>query len=117
MKQADLSNLYRESDIGFFPSLLETFSATLLEYMKFNLPIVASDFSFNRDVAEDAALYFEPADPESAAKCLADLINNQALIIKLSEKSKERISHFNSFDRYYKETVDFLLLVANHKIS
>lgn len=117
MKQADLSNLYRESDIGFFPSLLETFSATLLEYMKFNLPIVASDFSFNRDVAEDAALYFEPADPESAAKCLADLINNQALIIKLSEKSKERITHFNSFDRYYKETVDFLLLVANHKIS
>ena len=112
LKQSDLSSLYNESDIGFFPSLLETFSATLLEYMKFGLPIVASDNGFNRDVTSDAALYFEPRNAEEAAKKLSEIILNKNLRDKLSKESKKRITLFDSFDRYYNETVDFFTQVT-----
>lgn len=112
LKQEDLADLYRQGDIGFFPSLLETFSATLLEYMKFGLPIVASDFSFNRDVTDSAALYFEPMNAEAAAAQLARLINEPALRSQLVENTQERIKLFDSFDRYYEETVDFLVEVG-----
>ena len=115
MKQADLANLYRESDIGFFPSLLETFSATLLEYMKFSLPIVASDFAFNKDVAADSALYFTPSNPDSAADCIAELAINHDYRLKLSEKSKERLRLYDSYDRYYEDTTAFLLSVASRE--
>lgn len=115
MKQVDLAELYRESDIGFFPSLLETFSATLLEYMKFSLPIVASDFAFNKDVAAEAALYFTPSNPDSAADCIAELVLNQDHRTMLSEKSKDRVSLYDNFDRYYENTAAFLLSVTRQE--
>ena len=54
--QDQLKELYSRCDLFFFPSLLETFSVSLVEAMYFKMPIVATDIDFNREVTEDAAL-------------------------------------------------------------
>lgn len=62
---------YQQLDGVLFPSLLECFSATPLEAMAMKRPLFASDRPFNRDVCGNAAFYFDPLDPASAANTIA----------------------------------------------
>ena len=63
-----LPELYRNSDICFIPSVLETFSATYVEAMATGRPIVASDLDFAHAVCQESAVYFDPRDPVAAAE-------------------------------------------------
>lgn len=67
---------YSYIDIVIFPSVLECFSATPLESMIMRRPLVVSDLPFNRDICGDCALYFSPLSADSAADCIAQVINN-----------------------------------------
>lgn len=111
--QSQLIDLYSKCDIFFFPSLLETFSASLLEAMFFKMPIVAADFDFNREVAGDSALYFKPKNAKSAAEKIGRLMADKALYDDICEKEQQRILHYIDYDRYFKDTVDFLKMVGN----
>lgn len=110
--QLQLIDLYSKCDIYFFPSLLETFSAALLEAMFFRLPIVASNFDFNQEVADDAALYFQPMSAEDAANKLYHLITDNNLYESMISKCKNRIQLYNDYTKYFKDTSNFLIDVA-----
>lgn len=105
--QKDLVDLYETSIVGFFPSVLETFSATLLEYMYFKLPIVSSDKPFNREVLGDAALFFKANDPKQAAAALHRVITNQKLREELAEKGGQQVQSYLDYDHHYNGTIDF----------
>jgi glycosyltransferase involved in cell wall biosynthesis len=62
-------DIYRQVDAVFFPSLLETSSATPLEANVLGIPLIASDRSFVRASSQAFAL-FEPRDPDSIADSL-----------------------------------------------
>ena len=62
-----------------FPSLNECFSVTPLEAMRAARPLLASDRAFVREVAGEAAWYFEPTEPASLARALADLLRDADL--------------------------------------
>ena len=112
LKQEELAKVFSQCDIGLFPSLLETFSGTLLEYMHFKLPIVASDLDFNREVADDAAIYFIPHDAEDFAKQIYTVYSNEGLRNSLLIKADQRLSLYSNNSDKYKETVGFLQIVA-----
>ena len=50
------------------------FSASTVEAMFFNLPIVATDFPFNTEVLADSCLYYEPKNAKEAAMQFVKLI-------------------------------------------
>ena len=111
--QLDLTKVYNQCHIGFFPTLLETFSATILEYMKFDLIVVASDFSFNREVTKEAAIYFKPHNPNAAADALHKAVGE----LKASSKERLMISNnelkrFESYEHHFNGICDFLDQVA-----
>lgn len=112
LTQEQLAELYRHCQLMFLPTLLEVFSASLLEGMYFQLAIVASDLPFNREVTKDAALYFRPTDGRDAAEKIAEVINNGELREKLIENGMERITHFGDYDGHYKGVISFLEEVA-----
>lgn len=112
LKQEQLMDLYLNSDIGFFASLLETFSATLLEYMYFRLPMVVTDLPFNTEVTKDAALYFQPKDVEEAAEKLKELIEKPKLRDRLLSLSDERMKVYVDYEENYNHKIDFLLECA-----
>lgn len=60
-------SLYQECDFMFLPTLLECFSASYAEAMAMRKPILTSDMSFAHTVCQDAAVYFDPMDPEDIA--------------------------------------------------
>lgn len=110
--QEKLIDLYSKCEICFMPTLLETFSATLLEAMFFNLAIVTSEFSFNQEVVEDSALYFKPMDAEDAADKLATLLKDKPLRDKLKREMSQYLENYSSYDKHMLETIDFLKKIA-----
>ena len=95
VKPADGPDLYRECDVMFLPTLLECFSASYPEAMVTGRPIVTSDLGFARGICGDAALYFKPADPESAADTIITLFNDTILREKLVNAGRERLKTFD----------------------
>lgn len=116
MRLEDLADLYRHCRFCFLPTVLETFSASTIEAMYFDLKTVASDLPFNKEVMQDSCLYFEPMNPESAAEKLAKVIRDEALQEELSFKMKERLNNYIDFKKYYNDTVDFLVKVGHNEI-
>lgn len=107
-RQEDLIKIYSQCDLGLFPSLLETFSVTLLEYMHFQLPIVASDLNFNKEVARDAAIYFKPHDANSFADAIFRLYTDEELQKSLLVSSKQRLLEYSNNADKFSETINFL---------
>lgn len=88
--------LYRECDGMFLPTLAECFSASYPEAMKMETPIITTDLGFARSICQDAALYFEPCNAESAATNIARLIEDDALQATLRERGRIRLNTFDS---------------------
>lgn len=65
---AEIQRFYQESDIFVFSSIAESFGHPLVEAMASGLPIVASDIPICREICGEAALYFDPMDPQELAQ-------------------------------------------------
>ncbi len=115
--QIELSEMYRGCQLCFLPTLLEVFSASTLEAMYFRLPVVATDFDFNREVMEDACLYYEPMNAKDAAAKIAKLIGDRGLQEKLSERMKVRLSLFDDYDNHFNAIKDFLVQVGEGRVQ
>lgn len=112
VKQEELSDLYRRCQLCFLPSVLETFSASAIEAMYFDLKTVATDLPFNKEVMKDSSLYYEPMNAKSAAEQIAKLVADETLRNQLSVKMKERLNDYYDFKKYFDSTVDFLQQVG-----
>jgi glycosyltransferase involved in cell wall biosynthesis len=65
--QADLAALYTGAQLFVFPSLAEGFGLPVLEAMACGTPVLCADLPVLREVAGEAALYFDPRQPEAMA--------------------------------------------------
>jgi glycosyltransferase involved in cell wall biosynthesis len=93
-------SLYEECDLVFFPSLMETFSAVFPEAMRMKKPILTSDLPFARDICKDAAVYFDPVNPDDIARAIAGLADNKDLQQQLIRKGELQLQEFGrSADR------------------
>lgn len=86
---ARAAEVYQGCDIVFLPSVLETFSANFPEAMAMGLPIVTTDFAFNRDICGDAALYYRSKDVRAAAAALSALLEDPVLWSKKVQIGKD----------------------------
>lgn len=96
IKPADCPGLYQECDALFLPTLLECFSASYAEAMIMEKPIVTTSMGFAKSICQDAALYFEPKNAESAASAIMELINDQELRKRLVQNGLARVQHFDT---------------------
>lgn len=91
---AQCAEAYEESTLIFHPSLLEVFSAGYVEAMAARRPLLVSDRSFSREICADAAAYFEPTDPASAADCIEKVLTDEALRHRLVAAGIKRLKTF-----------------------
>jgi glycosyltransferase involved in cell wall biosynthesis len=76
LRVGQLPALYRAVDAAIFPSLLESQSVTPLEALATGCPLAASDRPFVRSAVGEAAWYFDPHDPVSAAGAVQGLLTD-----------------------------------------
>ena len=99
---AELAALYRGALCVAYPSLYEGFGLPVLEAMACGAPVVTSRGSATEEIAGDAAVLVDPADPASIAAGLEEAIGRRE---ELGALGRERAAGF-SWDRVAEQTVD-----------
>jgi glycosyltransferase involved in cell wall biosynthesis len=90
----DLEALYRAATAFVFPSLYEGFGLPVLEAMTRGVPVACSNRGALAEVADDAALLFDPEEPRS----IADSI--ERLLADASERERLREAGFANAARF-----------------
>ena len=106
VKVEEAPSLYKECDAMFLPTLLECFSASYVEAMKMEKPIITSDMGFAHTVCEDAALYINPMNAEDIATKIVALVNSTKLQNQLIENGLKRVNAFGTPEGRAKKYLD-----------
>ena len=93
--EEDKAAVMKSAEIFCFPSFYEGFGIPILEAMSVGTPTIVSDIAPHREIAVDAALYFDPKNPEDLADKLKELINNDNIRQNLIQKGLERVKNFS----------------------
>jgi glycosyltransferase involved in cell wall biosynthesis len=94
LEDPDLEGLYRAAACFALPSLIEGFGLPVLEAMARGTPVACSDRWALPEVAGDAALLFDPEDPQAVTSALRRLLEDRELAARLAARGRERASEF-----------------------
>ncbi|MBW3601346.1 MAG: glycosyltransferase family 4 protein [Actinobacteria bacterium] len=105
---AQLGELYRRCACFVFPSLCENAgSYALLDAFAHGRPVLSSSLSSMPEVCGDAALYFDPRDPDAIAERMLQVARDDALADDLARRSRERAAELPSWDDVASGVVSF----------
>ena len=96
-----------------FASTCENCPTSLIEALSFGIPTASSDVGAMPEIAADAAIYFDAADPGSIAAALRRLLGDAALRADLRGRALERASGFPSEATVAGRTLDVILAAAS----
>jgi len=106
---AEAPEMYRQSDLMFLPTRLETFSGSYLEAMWCGLPIVTSDFGFARDICGPAALYVDSLSSLDCATALTRFLDGGDTFERLVSEGHRQVQTFPTLTQRYEAIVELLL--------
>ncbi|HEX6309181.1 MAG TPA: glycosyltransferase family 4 protein [Longimicrobiales bacterium] len=88
---SEMPALLADADAAVFPSLMEATSVAALEAMSCGVPVAASRVGGLPEIVDDnVGTLFEPADPDSLARALADLLRRPDLR-EVGRRGRERV--------------------------
>ena len=91
----ELNVLMQRARVFAFPSFVEGFGIPPLEAMTVGTPVVASNTSSLPEVCGDCVNYCDPADPQSIATAILDLLHNTDKANSLVKCGLERAKQFS----------------------
>jgi glycosyltransferase involved in cell wall biosynthesis len=88
----DLQRLFRTALFLIQPSFFEGLGLPLLEAFQHGLPVLASNATCIPEVVGDAALLFDPRDPEQMARVMKQAMDQPGLLAQLRDRGTRRIN-------------------------
>jgi glycosyltransferase involved in cell wall biosynthesis len=104
--------LLRACRAVIYPSLYEGFGLPVLEAMAADRPVLCSDLPVLREVAADAAIFFDPTSASGICAAIEKLEQRPELVARLIRRGAERAQQFpnrQGFARQYVEIFESLL--------
>jgi glycosyltransferase involved in cell wall biosynthesis len=95
VSKEELKELYLTTSTFIYPSLYEGFGFPVAEAMGCGAPCVISNSSSIPEVGGEAAIYFDPKNPEDLATKLTQVISSEELICTLTKKSISQSAQFS----------------------
>jgi glycosyltransferase involved in cell wall biosynthesis len=100
-----LETLYRSATAFVFPSVYEGFGLPVLEAMTRGVPVACSNRGALAEVADDAALLFDPFEPLSIAAAIERLLSDAEERDRLREAGRANAARF-SWSETATKTID-----------
>jgi glycosyltransferase involved in cell wall biosynthesis len=91
----DLLHLYNACDLFVFPSFYEGFGLPILEAMACGRAVACSNTSAMPEVADGAAILFDPRSTEEMTRAIADLLRDAELRSRMERLGQQRVAHFS----------------------
>jgi glycosyltransferase involved in cell wall biosynthesis len=107
LPRPELLALFRHADALVFPSTFEGFGMPVLEAMAAGVPVACSDIAPLRELAAEAALFFDPYSPGSIAGAVRSLVQDSGLRRRLTEQGRRHAARF-TWRRAARETLAVL---------
>ena len=104
VKEEELALAYNTALALVFPSFYEGFGLPVVEAMACGTPVLASNASSIPEVAGEAALYFNPYDPDEIREAMESVLET-GTAMTLKKKGMERAALFN-WDTTAKQTLE-----------
>jgi glycosyltransferase involved in cell wall biosynthesis len=111
----DLKYTYQNASLLCFPSFFEGFGMPLLEAMAYGCPVTCSNVTSIPEVVGDAALFFNPHDPEDIARCILKLLSDEDSANRLRKKGAERAKKFSQSKSAAKHLEVFKMATASYR--
>ncbi len=112
IKQEELPLFYNAAEIFVIPSFYEGFGLIGLEAMACGTPVVSSNKTSLPEVLGDAAIYFNPNNPEEMAEKMKLVLTDKKLYNELREKGFRQIRKY-SWERMGRETMEIYGKILN----
>lgn len=112
VEEGALPELYSGAIASVYPSFYEGFGLPVLEAMKCGVPVVASRDPAIQEVAGDAALRLDAADPKAWAEAMIQAATDPEWRSVMKTKALERAAEF-SWDTTAKRTREVYVEAAN----
>ena len=109
VEEKELAQLIGAAYALVYPSLFEGFGVPVLEAMKSKVPVLTSSHTSMQEVAEDAALYFDPHNYTDIAEKLMLIYKDENLRSRLIEEGiavAEKYSWQRTADLLWQSIVD-----------
>ena len=94
LSDSQTAKLYKHAALYVFPSINEGFGIPILEAFAHRVPVLVSNNSCLPEVAGNAAIGFDPYNPNALSTLIAKTLKDQALLESLQQKGTERLTHF-----------------------
>jgi glycosyltransferase involved in cell wall biosynthesis len=111
VSDTELNYVYANALAFVYPSLHEGFGLPILESFTASCPMLLSDTECFREIAEDAAIYFDSKSLNDLVNKLDNIISDGALRHDLINKGLSRLKDF-SLEKSLKETLDIYKQLA-----
>lgn len=95
LSNACVEKYFRNSDAFILPSLSEGFGIPVLEAFYYNKPVLCSNTTSLPEVAGNAAIYFNPSDPQSIADAIIQFYADPSMAISMVEKGNKQLKNFS----------------------
>ncbi len=104
----ELAALLQSCRALVFPSLYEGFGMPILEAMAFGKPVLCSNVTSLPEVAGDAALYFDPRNPQEIARAIERIATDPELVTHLVVRGDERVASFGGPEKMAQQYLSVL---------
>lgn len=101
---------FRQADIFVFPTYYETFGLVNLEAMEYKLPVISTNEGGIPDIVKDGenGLICEKQNPVSLADCIAKLLDDEELRVKMGNAGYEKFCREFTLDKFENRMRDIL---------
>ena len=111
LTDSQTAKLYEHAALYVFPSVNEGFGIPILEAFAHKVPVLVAGNSCLPEVAGNAAIGFDPYNPDALSKLIAQTLNDTALLQSLQQRGTERLEQFS-----WRKTLDALESVFERSI-